>query len=685
MVRAEESFVYPDKSRRLFETVQVPLLRDGKVTGLLGISRDITEHKLAEEKSREASRAKSAFLAHMSHEIRTPMNTIIGMSELILMDKAIEPAHEHAAYIKQASANMLTIINDILDFSKIEAGKVEISERKYSFASLLNDLISLVHTRIFEKPILFTVNTGCAIPRYLIGDDMKIMQVFSNILTNAVKYTKEGSVDFKVSCEINGNTAILTAEVLDTGIGIKEEDLDKLFSRFARLDTHKNRNVEGTGLGLSITQKLCKAMGGAISVESKYGTGSIFTVTIPQKFEQYEKLAEVENPAGKSVLLYEPRLAYAKSITRSLGEMGVPHTYVKTKSEFFNEVEKDCYFRVFIPFSLYDSGAEKLRLPALVPKLVVMTGFMETLPVHDIRTTPVPLHSLAIANILNEVAENLPCHKDRRDGDLFTAPSARILFVDDVRTNLIVAKGLMSPYKIQVDICESGREAVEMVQRNRYDIIFMDHMMPEMDGIETTEAIRALHDGGGYFQNVPIIALTANAVVGMKETFLQNKMNDYLDKPIDISKLAKILMKWIPVEKHEKKTSQNETADTAVPKEEIPGIDMQIGFSLHGGKPELLREALEVFYKEGIDKIAQLRAALGKNDIASYRILINGLKNASISIGAKTLSEFAKSLETAATEGLLGYIEKNNEKFLSELEMLLGNISEFLERGSRVG
>jgi CheY-like chemotaxis protein len=249
----------------------------------------------------------------------------------------------------------------------------------------------------------------------------------------------------------------------------------------------------------------------------------------------------------------------------------------------------------------------------------------------------------------------------------------------------------MSPYKMRIDTCESGREAVEMVQRNRYDIVFMDHLLPEMDGIEVTKALRALHDDSGYFQNVPVVALTANAVVGMKEMFLENGMSDYLDKPIDISKLAEILMKWIPSEKHDMPNPaehvpavrQDETA-AAPPEKRIPGIDMQLGVSLNGGKQELFIETLEVFYEDGFEKITQLKDALDKNDLKSYRILIHVLKSASMSIGAQILPESAKSLEIAAREGSLDYITKINEKFLAELEMVLNNIREFLATGKEL-
>jgi len=300
----------------------------------------------------EASRAKSEFLAQMSHEIRTPINTITGMTELALRENIPEKVREYALLAKQAGKNILVIIDDILDFSKIEAGKLEITDSEYSFVSLFNDIISVTRLRVSDKPIVFLADADCRIPSKLIGDEVRIKQVLLNLLGNAVKYTNEGHVSFTITCDIVNDDAILTAEIADSGAGIKEEDMAILFEQFSRLDTDKN--IEGTGLGLAISKKLCEAMDGSISVRSEYGAGSIFTVVIPQKLAAYEKLAEVENPENKPVLVYEPQLLRIRSMERALDGLGVGCSFAASKESFYDALEKDRYAYIFMPSYLFD-------------------------------------------------------------------------------------------------------------------------------------------------------------------------------------------------------------------------------------------------------------------------------------------------------------------------------------------
>jgi signal transduction histidine kinase/CheY-like chemotaxis protein/HPt (histidine-containing phosphotransfer) domain-containing protein len=486
-----------------------------------------------------ASKAKSDFLAKMSHEIRTPMNAIIGMAEMALREYISDAAREHIITIKKAGANLLSIINDILDFSKIESGKLEIVPRNYLFSSLINDVVSIIKMRIADSNLNFVVNIDQNVPNSLFGDEIRIRQVLLNILSNAVKYTKKGFISFSVNGEITGDTVLLTIEVADSGIGIKKDDLEKLFDDFVRLDFTINKDIEGTGLGLAITKNLIKMMNGNIDVQSEYGKGSTFTVKLPQKIRSHEQL--------------------------------------------FESIKND---------------------------------------------------SVAIK---------------------FNAPKARILIVDDIDTNLKVAKGLMQPYKMQVDLCSSGIEAIERVKENDYDLVFMDHMMPEMDGIEATKLIRKTH------ANLPIVALTANAVSGTKEMFLSNGFSDFLSKPIDIIKLNSILEKWLPEEKQEKTT---ETACAS------SNVNIEI---------------LDTFYKDGLKKIKEIKECLETDNYSLYTIYIHALKSASASVGALDLSEMAKLLEKAGKQGDFTYIKHNTSKFLTALETLLDNINATLLENKKIG
>jgi signal transduction histidine kinase/CheY-like chemotaxis protein len=385
----------------------------------------------------EASRAKSAFLARMSHEIRTPMNAIIGLSEALFQRDLPDEIVEDVWNIKQAGISLLSIINDILDFSKIEAGKVDIVNSDYMFSSLIHDVENIIKFRIAETPLKFITNIDAGLPSKLRGDMVRIRQILLNLLTNAVKYTREGSVTFTVSdagtIPADGKI-LLSFEVADTGIGIKQEDLEMLFESFSRLDSQKNQGIEGTGLGLAISDNLCRLMGGEIRVRSVYGQGSVFTALIPQD--------------------------------------------IVDRQPFRPQAEK---------------------------------------------------------------TETAPPRAGKRRSE-FTAPEAKVLAVDDAVVNLAVIKNLLLPYKLGLDTCLSGERAIAMVKQKHYDLIFMDHMMPGMDGVETTAALRDLEDGNA----IPVIALTANAVSGMREMFLKSGFNDYLSKPIDITKLDALMAAWIP-------------------------------------------------------------------------------------------------------------------------------------------
>ncbi|MDR2584460.1 MAG: response regulator [Fibromonadaceae bacterium] len=511
------------------------------ITGLgvffaLTLSFILFHLSIAKQKSDEknqlaeaASKAKSDFLAKMSHEIRTPMNAIIGMSELVLREYMSDIAREYIITIKHAGANLLSIINNILDFSKIESGKLEIVQNNYLFSSLINDVVNIIKVRIVDSNLSFVVNIDPNIPNSLFGDETRMRQVLLNVLSNAVKYTKNGFISFSVSGEIIGDTVLLTIEVADSGIGIKKEDLEKLFDDFVRLDFAINKDVEGTGLELAITKNLIKMMNGDIRVQSEYGKGSTFTVKLPQKIGSNESFDSIKN-------------------------------------------------------------------------------------------------------------DNITIK--------FKAPKARVLVVDDIDTNLKVAKGLLLPYKMQVDLCTSGIEAIERVKENSYDLVFMDHMMPEMSGIEATKLIREIH------ANLPIIALTANVVSGAKEMFLSNSFNDFLPKPIDTIELNSILEKWLPEEKREKAT-------------ETVRIE-----SLNANS-----EILDTFYKDGLKRIEEIKKCLKTESYSLYSIHVHALKSASASIGALDLSEMAKSLEMAGKQGDYTYIKQYTSEFLTALEALLNKIN----------
>jgi signal transduction histidine kinase/CheY-like chemotaxis protein len=548
-----------------------------------------SELETQKEQAQSASRAKGEFLARMSHEIRTPMNAIIGMAELVQREDVTDNVREMVGNIRQAGNSLLAIINDILDISKIESGKMELIESEYQLSSLLQDTISIIGTRLAEKQLDFLIEVDNTIPGNLVGDEIRIRQILLNLLTNSVKYTKTGHAKLRVEYIDENDSIILKFIVSDTGKGIKPADMVKLFSDFSQVDQGANKGIEGTGLGLAISRSLAKMMGGDITCVSEYKVGSVFTCTIRQTCRLRDPLSALTKPAKVTIIIAEPLEFLANSWSWTLERLGVAKVTVCTLEELPTVLAKNEHRYLLIRESLYPqvqmtvadykeqaetksqsqlsppdqesseqislgqpSDQKVLKKPSSRrsskksdPIQVILTSRPGIRP-HQIPGTiglPGPLYCLPLANLFNEVKAGQ--HREKGGRVSFTAPTARVLVVDDLEINLKVVKGLLAPFKLQVDLCNSGEESLKKIKSNKYDLIFMDHMMPGMDGVETTVKIRSLPEG----QDVIIVALTANAVSGTKEMFLANGMNDFISKPIELRRLEAVMSKWIPAEK----------------------------------------------------------------------------------------------------------------------------------------
>ena len=549
---------------------------------------DLTKEKNMLEEVVRANEAKSQFLANMSHEIRTPINGILGMDSVLLKECHDENLREYAKNIQSAGQSLLSIINDILDISKIESGKMEILTIRYQLFSVLNDCYNLTKIKLQNKPVSFIMQINEKLPSWLYGDEVRIRQIINNFLSNAVKYTKEGNITFELDFEEKTDEQILLViTVRDTGIGIKEEDLGKLFESFTRIEEKRNRNIEGTGLGLNLTKNLVNLMGGEVFAESTYGKGSCFTAKIPQKIADAKPMGDF----GKRYQQY-----------------------------------------------LSTSDDDKLS---------------------------------------------------------FLAPDAKILVVDDVTMNLKVVEGLLKATKIQIDTAVSGSECLECVKTTPYQMIFLDHMMPEMDGLETLEHMKNLADNPNA--QTPVIMLTANAIVGAKEEYIEAGFTDYLTKPIRETELLEMILKYLPeelvcenggqgIEKSqdaqdmEQPEAGGEGAEPLQRLEQLEGLDVKTGLTYCMNEEDFYIEMLQEFLQA--DKASQLKHFLAEEDWDNYRTTVHALKSTSLTIGAAHLSGEAKALEMAAKEGNMDYIRSHHDGVMDEYKELTDHLKEIQENGA---
>ena len=632
---------------------------------------------ISKARSDEQNLGKSAFLARMSHEIRTPMNSILGIAELIQRKKISGEIQEYIEIINQSGNNLLAIINDILDFSKIESGRLQIQNHNYQLASVINDMVNIMRSRVAEKSLDFLVNVESAIPAQLYGDDIRLRQILTNLLSNAVKYTRKGFVSLEVGMEKTDEKKInLILVVKDSGIGIKPEDREKLFNEFARMDAVTNKGIEGTGLGLVITRALCRAMGGDVTVTSDYGKGSVFRAVVTQEYDSDTPIAYISDPESKQVLFYDWRSEYVDSIRRSLENLGVKYEHSLEFQEFTKALANGDFNYAFISSK---HAMECIDIPATREKplnLTIMVEPGEISVYREVSSVLLPVYSVTIANVLNNVSGELLYH-DKNLSIQFTAPTANILIVDDISTNLRVAKELMALYNMNIQTCMSGPEAIQLVSKNKFDIVFMDHMMPGMDGIETTALIRKIDSADEYYKKLPIIALTANAVSGQREIFLEKGIDDFLAKPIEMQKLDEILEKWLPVEKL-CKTEQPIGGDEAKPEKEeiisIQGIDAAKGQRNCGGNFQIYLEILSDFSNDAESRLADISEALAEGNIDLYTTLVHALKGAARNIGAIEIGEKAAWLERSSEKGSLSEINEKTGELKDDVLALINNV-----------
>lgn len=531
------------------------------------------------EDARVATKSKSEFLANMSHEIRTPINAVLGLNEMVLRESGEQNILGYAHDIKSSGTTLLNLINDVLDFSKIESGKMEIIPVSYDISSVLNDLVNMINIKANDKGLSFKLTVDSCIPRILVGDEVRVKQIITNILTNAVKYTQEGFVKLDVGFEKVDDFAInLNVSVKDSGIGMKPEDMAKLFSPFERIEESRNRNIEGTGLGMAITKTFLHMMNSSLQVESEYGKGSTFSFSIRQEVEDWECMGD------------------------------------------------------------YEEAFKRLR---------------------------------------NKTQIYTPC---------LYAPEAKVLVVDDMPMNIAVFKGLLKQTKVQIDEAGSGRKCLELCANKKYDVIFLDHMMPEMDGIETHK--RLMYDEAGPNAKTPVIILTANAITGARDNYLSQGFDDYMSKPIDPEKLEKTLIRFLPEALVTMQDAINVEVEPVCDTDlemlnqlrKIPELDVDAGIANTGGVDNYL--AVVKDFPLTIDgRYDMVARFLQQDELHDFTIQVHGLKSSLRLVGYLGLSETARQLEEAGNHEDMAFINEATPGFLERFLQIKDELTPIVSDG----
>lgn len=635
----------------------------------------------------QANTAKSDFLANMSHEIRTPLNSVVGMCELILRENDIsETVKDYCFNIQNSGRSLLAIINDILDFSKIESGKMELIEDGFNISSTLNDVINMALTRKGDKPIELIVKCDPDIPSRLVGDELRIRQVMINLVTNAIKFTNRGCVVIRISQTKHDYGINLGVSVSDTGIGISPEGREKLFNSFSQIDTKKNRSVEGSGLGLAISQKLISSMGGFINVTSVYGTGSEFRFVIPLKVSNTTPLISIKEPEKIHAACYTDMTKYTlPTVVQEYSSLFTAlHKELKTDFELFDSfaaleraVSAKNYTHIFTGREEYNANRSFFDELANKTDMIIVQERLNAIEVpENMKCVYKPFYAMTVASVFNNEKLSVNIDGRRNPSIRFVAPKARVLIVDDNIINLKVAVGLLRPYHMQVITVDSGQAAISMLRSKDIDLVFMDHMMPEMDGVEATKAIRAME--GSYYKNLPIIALTANAVNGVRDMFLEEGLNDFIAKPIELSALDRVLKTWLPreliqvpaarAERKPVKDRRKGERRKPAPPTDTELLDPETGIFYTGGDVDAYNEILEVYVRKAPEKQAQIQGLFDERSWKNYIIEVHALKSSSLTIGSKPLSELAKELELAGKAENYSLIEEKNAAMLEMYE-----------------
>lgn len=652
------------------------------------------------EKIREleiAERSKNDFLVNVSHEIRTPINAVCGMSEAILQEDLPLTVRQDIVDIQTAGRNLLSTVSNILDFSELETGRPQLAEESYNITSTITDIINMALTMENGRQLELIVDCDANLPSNLLGDEQKFRRIVMNLLGNAIKFTKEGGVVLRLKSRREEYGVNLLVSVRDSGIGIKRADMEKIFTSFSQVNSKRNREQGGVGLGLAITQALVRSMGGFLTVESEPGIGSEFQFTIPQKVLDETPIVSIRDKSNLHAACYinlnkydhtVVREGYENCIQHIVSQFGFPFRVCRNLSELKRRMEREDYTHIFIGREEYAEDRSFFDKLCAETTVVLLLDYDQELPVPgNMLRIYKPFTVLSIAAVFN--GQKVLYGEDQHTSlhNRFIAPQASVLVVDDNAMNLKVMARLLLPYQLRVTLASSGQEALEKLNAPNFDFVFLDHMMPEMDGVETLQKIR--RKPGAYYQSLPVIAFTANAIGGAREMFISEGFNDFIAKPIELSVLERILRRYIPsqmqipvdgekpvgtapakgITEEMTPTDQDDVSSGRLHLTKA-GIDIEQALS-YCGDEEGFREIIALFHGEGEKRRANLSRYFKEQDWKNYVICVHALKGNAKGIGAVELSEMARELEMAGKENRIEYILEHHEAMMKNHDRLL--------------
>lgn len=690
---ASYSFIYRVKTRESYrwKRAEYSYLKDDK-TNIIFCTQDIHSEKMEEEhlarlaeKERQIHQEKMTFFANMSHEIRTPMNAILNLSELLLRKDLPLDVEQDISTIYEIGNGLLGIINSLLSFSKLDTGNIQLTAGKYSPATMCSDICSMISARLSKKSLHFFTDLNPSIPRQLIGDEMRIREILTNLLANAVKFTVSGKIELKFRARnLSGTKTELSFYISDTGSGIKEEDQKYLFREFSRVDPKKNQTIMGTGLGLSISKKLTELMDGNISVESDYGKGSTFIVTIPQEIclaDPMIPLSDKMEQAEVYVFLPKSDEELTRYVIRELRKLNIHPSLISSVSSIsLGKSNKNSY--LIMQQSDFPSCQEMIDSLFLQDHVLLLMKNSDTTESKYYNYQQMYPYNLMMqaANILNGHPVKTASKKANVYEDT-TFPSAHILIVDDNEVNSSVAKRLMEPYEMDIDLTSNGFDALKMAFEKDYDLIFLDHMMPGMDGIETVQKLRNMD---GIRKNLPVIALTANVFSDAKTYFTENGFSDFLAKPINIKELHNTLVQYLQ-EKAVLKISEKKQDKTFIPQKikacfaPLKHFDVDASLEYFDHSADFYLEMLKTFRQGLLDRRSELDSIYENRDIKLFTIHVHAIKSASKSVGALEFSELAKTMEDFGHQNNWKSISRKYQELLDYTDLILEELDQCIK------